>query len=123
MIPAFPKPSQVRKQKPAIKVMPDGRELCDLKTKGGQDEYRSRKQTMWDRQGKRCALQITTQCKSRQGRWPFSEVQFDHQSGRGSGGSKRDDRIEVNGVPQNGAVCAWCNSAKGSRQIPYCLIP
>ena len=121
VIPAFPKPSQIRKQKPAVKVMPDGREILDLKTKAGADEYQRRKQVMWERQDKRCALQITPQCKARQGRWPFNETQFDHERGRGGG--KQDDRIEVGGIAQNATVCAFCNSLKGSRRIPYIDTP
>lgn len=107
--------------KPMMKVFPDGREILNLKTKAGSDEYQRRKLVMWDRQGKRCALMITDICKQRQGRWPKTETQFDHEDGRGGG--KQDDRIEVmrDGkiVPQNGAVCPWCNSAKGSRKIAY----
>lgn len=103
--------------KPMVKVFPDGREILDLKTKAGADEYQRRKLKMWDRQGNRCALQLTDICKQRQGRWPKDEVQFDHERGRGAG--KQDDRILVNGVPQNAAVCGWCNTAKGSRKIQY----
>jgi Recombination endonuclease VII len=105
--------------KPMMKVFPDGREILDLKTTAGATEYQRRKLEMWERQGKRCALQITDICKQRQGRWPKDETQFDHEHGRGGG--KQDDRILVNGVPQNAAVCGWCNSAKGSRKMAYNL--
>lgn len=111
--------------KPMMKVFPDGREVLDLKTKAGADEYQRRKLEMWDRQGKRCALQITDICKQRQGRWPRNETQFDHENGRGGG--KQDDRIEVldpetgKMKPQNGVVCPYCNSAKGSRRVPYLI--
>jgi len=119
----FPKPKDVKKPpRPMMKVFPDGREILDLKTKAGADVYQRRKLEMWDdRQGKRCALMITDICKQRQGRWPKDEIQFDHEHGRGAG--KRDDRIEVlrdgKMVPQNAAVCPWCNSAKGSRKMAY----
>jgi hypothetical protein len=109
--------SQLKREIVAVKVMPDGKERCNLLCKAGADEYARRKIAMWDRQGRRCALQITDICKQRQGRWPVAEVTFDHEDGRGAG--KQDDRIEVNGVPQNAAVCGWCNCAKGSRKIPY----
>ena len=105
--------------KPMMKVFPDGREILDLKTTAGATEYQRRKLEMWERQGKRCALQITDICKQRQGRWPKDETQFDHENGRGGG--KQDDRILVNGVPQNAAVCGWCNTAKGSRKMAYNL--
>ncbi len=111
--------------KPMMKVFPDGREVLDLKTRAGADEYQRRKFEMWGRQGKRCALQITDICKQRQGRWPRNETQFDHENGRGGG--KQDDRIEVldpetgKMKPQNGVVCPYCNSAKGSRRVPYLI--
>lgn len=119
---AFPKPKDMKKPpKPAVKVFDGGREICNQLTKEGRDEYHRRKFMMWDRQGKRCALQITDICKQRQGRWPKEEIQFDHESGRGGG--KQDDRIEVirdgKVVPQNAAVCPFCNSAKGSRRMLY----
>ena len=115
----FPKPGQIKKVLAWIKIFPDGREILNLKTKAGADEYQRRKFEMWDRQGKRCALQITDICKQRQGRWPKDEIQFDHEVGRGGG--KQDDRIFVDGKPRNAAVCPWCNSAKGSRRIDYNL--
>ena len=105
--------------KPMMKVFPDGREILNLKTKAGADEYQRRKLEMWDRQGKRCALMITDICKQRQGRWPKNETTFDHFSGRGAGGSKRDDRIWIDGNPVNAAVCGFCNSMRGSTRIPY----
>lgn len=119
MLPAFPKPGQVRKKRPAVKVYPDGREVCVLTTKAGMDEYMRRKKVMWERQGRRCALQISDPCKARQGRWPFDYTQFGHEAPRGLGGAKRDDRIEVNGKPQNYTICPFCNSLQGSRRIPY----
>lgn len=103
--------------------MPDGKERCDLSSKKGRDEYRRRTLEMWARQGKRCALQITDICITLQGRWPQDEIQFDHQHGRGGG--KQDDRILVPDPKtgelkrQSGAVCGWCNNAKGSRKVPY----
>ena len=118
-LPMFPKPGQVKKVHDPIKVFADGREVCNQLTKAGRDEYRGRTLTMWDRQGRRCALQITTICKQRQGRWPQDEVQFDHELGRGFSGGKRDDRIEIGGKPVSGAVCPYCNVAKGSRRVAY----
>ena len=120
---AFPKPKDIKKVRPFIKIFPNGREVLNIKTKAGMDEYQRRRMAMWDRQGRRCALQITDICKQRQGRWPQDEVQFDHELGRGMGGGKRDDRIFIDGAPVSGAVCPFCNSAKGSRKVPYLDCP
>jgi hypothetical protein len=46
---------------------------------------------------------------------------FDHENGRGMGGAKRDDRIEVKGRWQNAAVHYLCNGDKGSRKVPYVI--
>jgi len=98
---------------------PDGREECETKSKKGREEYARRTRDMWERQHHMCRLQISDQCKAKRGRLLITEAEFDHEDGRGMGGSHRDDRIEVNGKPQNGAVCHWCNTLKGSRRIPY----
>ena len=118
---AFPKPSQVKKVREPIKIFPDGREILNIKTKAGMDEYQRRRLEMWERQGRRCALQITDICKQRKGRWPKDEIQFDHENGRGAG--KQEDRIEIEGKQINSAVCPWCNNAKGSRKVPYIDCP
>jgi hypothetical protein len=117
MIPAYPKPGQVKKPKVPVKVFPDGREVCDLKTKAGHDEYRARVRAMLTRQNGKCGLMITPQCKMKQGKLSFEYATFDHSNGRGAKGAKRDDRIFIKGVEQNMAVCPWCNSAKGSRPL------
>lgn len=121
--PAFPKPSQIRKATAAVKVFPSGREVCNLKTKAGADEYQRRKLVMWERQGRRCKHQSSDQCKAREGRWPVAEIVFGHESSRGLGGGTRDDRIEVNGKPHNYALCSWCNSEQGSKRISYSEAP
>ena len=98
---------------------PDGREVCDLNSKKGRDEYAGRTRDMLDRQNKFCGLQISDQCKAKKGRLSVADAQFDHEVPRGMGGGKRDDRIMVDGKPQNRAVCPWCNSLKGSQRMPY----
>lgn len=98
---------------------PDGREECCLTTKSGRDEYAQRTRHMWEWQNKLCGLQISEQCKAKKGRLALADTQFDHEVSRGMGGAKRDDRIMVDGVRKNRAVCAWCNSLKGSRRMPY----
>ena len=118
MIPAFPKPSQQKKRlKNPVKVMPDGREICDESTTAGWNEYKRRVKVMWERQGRICGLMISDYCKARGGRLLLEESTFDHEIPRGMGSARRDDRTEVDGKPINSAVCQWCNSEKGSRRI------
>lgn len=93
---------------------PGGREVC-AKTPKGRREYKRRVEAMWERQECRCAL-----C----GKYlRLDEATFDHQDGRGMGGARRDDRIEVNGVPLNAAVHGLCNAQKGSRCVSYLIKP
>ena len=111
------------KAKPAVKVFRDGREVCNLLTKEGRDEYQRRKRVMWERQGRRCCLEgWVAGCP---GRLKLADAVFEHQAGRGMGGAKRDDRIWKRDaktgkmVPVNGVAHAWCNSVKGSRKMEY----
>ena len=91
-----------------------GREIC-AKTPLGRREYKRRVEQMWDRQGCRCAL-----C----GKYlRLDDATFDHERPRGMGSAFTDDRIEVNGIPQNAAVHGLCNSARGSRRTPYLIQP
>lgn len=118
MLPAFPKPGQVKKPRPAFREFADGRIVFDTTTKAGREGYRANTRTAFDRQGRVCGLQVTPQCREREGRWPFDMIQLDHAAGRGMGGAKRDDRVvDENGKPMNLAVCPWCNSYKGSRPL------
>lgn len=91
---------------------PGGRQVC---TRGaaGVREYRKRVEIMFERQMGRCALCLKPM--------RLELATFDHANGRGLSGAWRDDRVEVNGVWQNAAVCWPCNSAKGSRRIPYLI--
>lgn len=52
---------------------------------------------------------------------PMTEPTFDHEFGRGMGGARRDDRIEINGMWINAAVHWKCNGEKGSRAVPYVI--
>jgi hypothetical protein len=132
MIPAFPKPSQQKQKRKyldddGVFRYPDGREVCQLTSKKGSDEYQRRKFVMLDRQGGRCGLQISPQCKTRGGRLPKAESQFGHEVSRSGG--KQDDRIEVldpktgKMKPQNRALCPWCNSLQGSRKMSTFIDP
>jgi hypothetical protein len=96
---------------PPIKVFPDGREVCIRTCLAGNEEYRARTLKMLKRQNGYCCL-----CNL-----PLrdSDATFEHQDGRGMGGSRRDDRIEKEGKPYNGAAHGWCNAEKGSRRINY----
>ncbi len=54
-VPAFPKPCQVKRELPHVKVFPDGREVLQTrfdKPEGaeGRAEYKRRKEAMWKRQ-------------------------------------------------------------------------
>ena len=119
MIPAFPKPSQIKKQSEAVKVFRDGREKCNLLCKAGRDEYERRKDVMHKRQKGICCLYgHVSICP---GPLRRSDAAFEHEAGRTSG--HRDDRIEVNGKPQNGVAHPECNSFKGSRRISYNDVP
>ena len=109
----------IRTRSPAVKVFPDGREVCDCTTKQGRSEYNSRTVSMAERQSHRCAM-----CqRSLHGYRPT----FDHEAGRGAGGGHRDDRIEVfipdeDGITirwQNAALCRSCNSEKGSKRYHW----
>ena len=96
--------------KTPYRVTKDGREIC-LSTKSGRVEYRRRTMLMFDRQEGLCAL-----CEMPMSQW---DITFDHEHGRGMGGSNRDDRIEANGRRINAAVHSLCNYSKGSKRVPY----
>ena len=97
-----------RLPKPAIKVYPDGREVCNMSTPLGRGEYFGRLGEMVERQMYVCAL-----CPSDDGAY------FDHEAGRGAGGGLRDDRIVVDGHWQNAALCYSCNQEKGSKRYHW----
>lgn len=92
----------------AVKVFGE-REVCQNNA-AGDAEYKRRTLAMAARQKGMCAL-----CGTPLG----NDVTFDHEQGRGLGGAKRDDRIEVEGRWQNAAVHWKCNGEKGSRRVPY----
>ena len=87
-----------------VRIYPDGREVCLDDTKGGRIEYLRRIGAMCARQNNRCAI-----CSEYL--WIAT---FDHGRARGMGAANRDDRIEVDGHPQNAALCMKCNTKKGS---------
>ena len=100
----YPKPKdQKRPRREAVKIMRDGREICS-DTPRGWLEYVRRKLLMLERQGFICASRKSPECL---GSINLVTAVFHHSSGRGGG--KRDDRIEVNGVEQNQALCWRCH--------------
>lgn len=110
-------------QSPPLRVLRDGREICNLRTKAGHDEYVRRKRAMWERQKRRCCLE--GKIKECPGYLRWSDAVFEHQDGRGDGGGHRDDRIEKPDPetgkmkPYNGVAHPWCNMLKGSQRIDY----
>lgn len=104
-----------------MKVLRDGREICNLLTKAGRDEYDRRKRAMWERQGRHCCLD--GRIEGCLGRLRLAEAVFEHQNGRGMNGGHRDDRIVKDGKPYNGVAHAWCNNLKGSKKIDYHEVP
>lgn len=112
-----------KKVAPAVKVLKDGREICNVLTKAGRDEYIRRLRVMWERQGRRCCLEKNV--GSCPGYLKISDAVFEHQDGRGHDAGHRDDRIEkpdrVTGEmkPYNGAAHARCNILKASIRIDY----
>jgi hypothetical protein len=93
-----------------VKIYPDGREVCDLSSHAGSVEYDNRIEAMGARQDCKCCI-----C-----RLPLfrDEATFEHEDGRGAGGSRRDDRIEKDGKPYNGVSHYDCNAKRGSKRTP-----
>ena len=95
--------------RPVISVYADGREVLNNNTNAGRAEYKRRAEAMRQRQGETCC--ICNQWLSQK------ESTFEHEASRGMGGGFRDDRIEINGKPINGAAHGHCNRIKGSKHI------
>ena len=88
----------------AVRVYPDGREVCQNSADGWR-EYKRRVKVMWERQGRRCCL-----CNRA---LALGNATFEHQRRRGMGAAWRDDRIERDGVDWNGAAHWVCNGERG----------
>jgi hypothetical protein len=79
------KPSARRRSKEAVRIV-GGREICS-QSPAGRAEYQRRRAERWVLDNGICCL-----C----GRFiPLSLATTEHPQGRGMGGSKRDDRVEV----------------------------
>jgi len=91
----------------AVRLYPDGREVC-CDTRKGKVEYSARVAAMALRQHGVCGL----------GPHLLRNATFGHDKGRGMDSAHRDDRIvDENGEPMNHAECMQCNLQKGSRRI------
>lgn len=91
----------------AVQIGEGGKEVCS-DTLAGQKEYKRRVELMWRRQhGLCCNCRLPLE---------LSKATFEHENGRGAG--KRDDRLEVNGKPTNGASHEICNGERGSKRTP-----
>jgi hypothetical protein len=88
----------------AVRVYPDGREVC-VDSKAGWIEYSRRVKVMLQRQGHRCCL-----CRKP---LALGNATFEHQRRRGMGAAWRDDRITKDGEDWNGAAHWVCNGEKG----------
>jgi hypothetical protein len=88
----------------AVRVYPDGREVCQ-NSKAGWIEYKRRVKVMLQRQGHRCCL-----CNRP---LALGNATFEHQRRRGMGAAWRDDRITKDGQDWNGAAHWMCNSNRG----------
>jgi hypothetical protein len=89
----------------AVRVYPDGREVCQ-DSKPGWTEYNRRVKVMLQRQNHRCSLCTRPLA--------LGNATFEHQRRRGMGVAWRDDRIEDSaGNWVNGAAHWSCNGEKG----------
>lgn len=97
-----------------VTIFPDGREVCNPSTDGGQFEYRLRVWLMWVRQDGLCC-----NCRTK---LSMKEATFEHETPRSGG--QRDDRIAIfnkaGGLIRhlNGASHWLCNFYRGSRRTP-----
>ena len=107
---AFPKPKDCKKEPVAVKVMKDGREVCNMLTASGRTEYERRKRWAWDNQSHICGI-----CKLHLN---WGDTTVDHIKPRKSGGSERDDR------QFNLSAVHWlCNSSRGSKRSGFYDVP
>jgi hypothetical protein len=94
-----PFPDAADKREPvAVRVLPDGREQCNMMTAAGIAEYHHRKWKMRDRQKEICCFYgFLPECP---GYMKKEDTTFDHEHKRW----KKDERIEVDGHWQNGTA-------------------
>jgi hypothetical protein len=90
---------------PGVIRYADGREVC-LDAPDGRREYKRRIELMLKRQNGSCCL-----CRKRI--HSIHDATFEHQRRRGIGSAFRDDSVERDGKPYNGAAHWICNFVKG----------
>lgn len=92
----------------AVRQYPGGREVC-CGNKLGREEYKRRIAVMVLRQHGRCKWCLKALY--------LDDATFDHEKGRGMGGSHIDERLtDSEGNELNAAIHLVCNLAKGSRR-------
>jgi 5-methylcytosine-specific restriction endonuclease McrA len=90
-------PMRARRRPSGIRVMPDGREICDGAA------WRIRTHEIYLRDGGRCFKCARV--------FPESMTECDHILKRGMGGGTRDDR------PANlRTACTWCHAARHAEE-------
>lgn len=96
----------MKKEPVAVRVMKDGREICNHLCKAGRDEYERRKRFAWEQQNHICAI-----CKQHLN---WKDTTCDHIKLRKMGASERDDHQE------NLAAVHWkCNAERGSKRMGF----
>jgi hypothetical protein len=106
----FLRPSQIKKAPVAVRVMKDGREVCNLNCKEGRDIYMGRIRTAWESQSRLCGI-CGLYLK-------ISEATADHIKLRKMGGGSRDDKQE-----NISAVHPTCNTQRGSQRSGFYDVP
>lgn len=115
---AFPRPGDIKREPEAVHVYADGREIINRLIAAGRRIWNDRLEEMRLRQGERCCLEgYIPQCP---GHLRAQEATWEHETPKGHGGGRRDDRIVLpDGRRINGASHYLCNGLKGSRRIEY----
>lgn len=96
------KPKQITCHVAAVRVYPDGREVC-TDTPDGRSVYSMRRHLAWEMQDRRCAICQRT--------LRFVDAVTDHIQPRGMDAGRRDDRQE-----NLQATCWGCNTEKSSKR-------
>lgn len=116
-MPMFPKPGQVKQKRKyldddGVFRYPNGREVCQLTSTKGREEYIRRKRVAWESQTIVVNKRTIHVCSICGQELFWKDATVDHKNPRGMGGGSRDDR------QQNiGAAHGLCNQQKGSKRF------